>query len=88
MIPQEAKFETLAGNTVKGLIADAAAGRPVVVGGGVSRSWDVLEPPLVRAMRDYEGLAFVRRVTVVPSELGAEAGLLGAAALAHDPELV
>ncbi|GAB3965479.1 hypothetical protein GCM10029978_028300 [Actinoallomurus acanthiterrae] len=60
----------------------------VVVGGGVSRSWDVLEPPLVRAMRDYAGLAFVRRVTVVPSELGAEAGLLGAAALAHDPELV
>ncbi|WP_433191317.1 ROK family protein [Actinoallomurus sp. CA-150999] len=60
----------------------------VVIGGGVSRSWDVLEPPLVRAMRDYAGLAFVRRVTVVPSELGAEAGLLGAAALAHDPELV
>ncbi|MEV0401264.1 ROK family protein [Actinoallomurus sp. NPDC050550] len=60
----------------------------VVIGGGVSRSWDVLEPPLVRAMGDYAGLAFVRRVTVVPSELGAEAGLLGAAALAHDPELV
>ncbi|MFL6054433.1 MAG: ROK family protein [Actinoallomurus sp.] len=60
----------------------------VVIGGGVSRSWDVLEPPLVRAMRDYAGLAFVRRVTVVPSELGAEAGLLGAAALAHDRELV
>jgi glucokinase len=60
----------------------------VVIGGGVSRSWDVLEPPLVRAMRDYAGLAFVRRVTVVPSELGAEAGLLGAATLAHDPEFV
>ncbi|MCO5971761.1 ROK family protein [Actinoallomurus soli] len=60
----------------------------VVIGGGVSRSWDVLEPPLVRAMGDYAGLAFVRRVAVVPSELGAEAGLLGAAALAHDPELV
>jgi multiple sugar transport system substrate-binding protein len=29
MIPQEAQFETLVGNTVKGLIADAAAGRPV-----------------------------------------------------------
>ncbi|MCO5998836.1 ABC transporter substrate-binding protein [Actinoallomurus rhizosphaericola] len=29
MIPQEAQFETLVGNTVKGLLADAAAGRPV-----------------------------------------------------------
>ncbi|GLY86333.1 ABC transporter substrate-binding protein [Actinoallomurus iriomotensis] len=29
MIPQEAQFETLVGNTVKQLIADAAAGRPV-----------------------------------------------------------
>ncbi|GAA4069081.1 extracellular solute-binding protein [Actinomadura miaoliensis] len=29
MIPQEAQFETLVGNTVKQLVADAAAGRPV-----------------------------------------------------------
>jgi multiple sugar transport system substrate-binding protein len=29
MVPQEAQFETLIGNTVKQLIADAAAGRPV-----------------------------------------------------------
>ncbi|GAA4509927.1 sugar ABC transporter substrate-binding protein [Actinoallomurus oryzae] len=29
MIPQEAQFETLVGNTVKQLIADAAAGKPV-----------------------------------------------------------
>ena len=29
MIPEEAQFETLVGNTVKELIADAAAGKPV-----------------------------------------------------------
>jgi multiple sugar transport system substrate-binding protein len=29
MIPQEAQFETLVGNTVKQLLADAAAGKPV-----------------------------------------------------------
>jgi multiple sugar transport system substrate-binding protein len=29
MIPQEAQFETLVGNTVKQLIADAAAGKPI-----------------------------------------------------------
>jgi multiple sugar transport system substrate-binding protein len=29
MVPQEAQFETLVGNTVKQLIADAAAGKPV-----------------------------------------------------------
>jgi glucokinase len=58
----------------------------VVIGGGVSRSWDVLEPPLSRALRTYAGLAFVRRAEVVPSQLDGRAGLLGAAALVRDPE--
>jgi glucokinase len=60
----------------------------VVIGGGVARAWDVLEPPLTAAMREYAGLAFVRRVEIVRSELDGQAGLLGAAALVHDPEMV
>ena len=60
----------------------------VVIGGGVSRFWDVLEPPLSRALNAYAGLAFARRAEAVPSELGGEAALLGAAALAREPELV
>ncbi len=60
----------------------------VVIGGGVSRSWDVLEPPLRRALRTYAGLAFVRRAEVVPSQLDGYAGLLGAAALVREPEPV
>jgi glucokinase len=60
----------------------------VVIGGGVARAWDVLEPPLSRALRAYAGLAFVRRVEVVPSELDGRAALLGAAVLVRDPELV
>jgi glucokinase len=60
----------------------------VVIGGGVSRSWDVLWPPLERALDGYAGLPFVSRAEVVRSQLDGEAALLGAAALVRDPELV
>jgi glucokinase len=59
-----------------------------VIGGGVARAWDVLEPPLRAALDTYAGLAFVRRAEVVRSELDGQAGLLGVAALVHDPEMV
>jgi glucokinase len=59
----------------------------VVIGGGVARAWDVLWPPLEAAMGTYAGLAFVRRVEIVPSELDGDAALLGVAALVHDPEM-
>ncbi|GAA4509908.1 ROK family protein [Actinoallomurus oryzae] len=55
----------------------------VVIGGGVARAWDLLEPPLRAAMADYAGLAFVRRVEIVRSALDGQAGLLGVAALVH-----
>jgi glucokinase len=58
----------------------------VVIGGGVARAWDMLEPPLTASLAIYAGLAFVRRVEVVRSELDGRAGLLGVAALVHDPE--
>ena len=60
----------------------------VVIGGGVARAWDLLEPPLRAALETYAGLAFVRRVEIVQSELDGRAGLLGVAALVHDPEMV
>jgi glucokinase len=60
----------------------------VVIGGGVARAWDVLEPPLRAALATYAGMAFVRRVEIVQSELDGRAGLLGVAALVQDPEMV
>lgn len=59
----------------------------VVIGGGVARAWDLLEPPLATSLGTYAGLAFVRRVEIARSELDGQAGLLGVAALVHDPEM-
>jgi glucokinase len=56
----------------------------VVVGGGVAAAGDVLFTPLRQAFADRAGLAFVQRARISPSSLGADAGLLGAAALALD----
>lgn len=53
----------------------------VVVGGGVARAGAVLFDPLRAALADHAGLAFLRGLQVVPAELGADAGLVGAAAL-------
>jgi glucokinase len=53
----------------------------VVVGGGVAGAGDLLFTPLREAVADLAGLAFIRRVRIHPSPLGADAGLLGAAAL-------
>ncbi|UCM86484.1 ROK family protein [Streptomyces marincola] len=52
----------------------------VVVGGGVSLSGEVLFGPLRRALGAYATLPFVRSIEVVPAQLGADAGLVGAAA--------
>jgi glucokinase len=54
----------------------------VVIGGGVAAAGDVLFNPLREGIRTRAGLGFVRRVRVHLSPLGADAGLLGAAALA------
>jgi glucokinase len=56
----------------------------VVIGGGVSGAGKVLFEPLARAMDDVAGLAFVRAVEVLPSTLGVQASLAGAAKLAWD----
>ncbi|MGW0582986.1 ROK family protein [Streptomyces sp. NPDC002920] len=53
-----------------------------VIGGGVGKAGDILFAPLRRALTDYATLSFVRRLTVVPAQMGTDAGLVGAAAAA------
>ncbi|MGV0813673.1 ROK family protein [Mycolicibacterium boenickei] len=55
----------------------------VVIGGGVAKSGALLFDPLRAALTDYAGLDFLRGLRVVPAELGGDAGLVGAAALAR-----
>lgn len=54
----------------------------VVIGGGVAKSGRVLFDPLRAALAGYLGLDFIRELRIVPAELGGNAGLVGAAALA------
>jgi glucokinase len=54
----------------------------IIVGGGLSRSGDVLLQPLREAVSD--ALTFQRRPSVEPAALGDRAGCLGAACLAWD----
>lgn len=54
----------------------------VVIGGGVAKAGDVLFGPLRGALALYAGLTFIRDLRVLPAELGGDAGLVGAAALA------
>ncbi len=56
----------------------------VVIGGGVSQAWDLLEPAVTEPLADYAGLEFMRRVEVCPATLGVDSGLIGAAALLAD----
>jgi glucokinase len=53
----------------------------VVIGGGVAGAGALLFDPLRAELRSYAGLSFLRDLAVVPAELGADAGLVGAAAL-------
>jgi glucokinase len=54
----------------------------VVLGGGVAESGRVLFDPLRAALRDYACLDYLAGLRVAPAELGGDAGLIGAAALA------
>lgn len=54
----------------------------VVIGGGVAKSGALLFDPLREALSSFAGLDFIRDIRVLPAELGGDAGLVGAAALA------
>jgi glucokinase len=53
----------------------------VVMGGGVAQAGELLFAPVRRALGEYSGVEFLRDLRVVPSGLGQDAGLVGAAAL-------
>ncbi|MFG2824170.1 ROK family protein [Kitasatospora sp. NPDC048365] len=54
-----------------------------VVGGGVAKAGPVLFDPLARHLASYTALSFTRGLRLLPAELGTDAGLVGAAALAR-----
>jgi glucokinase len=55
----------------------------VVIGGGVAASGPLLFEPLRAALADYARLDYLAGLRVLPAQLGAEAGLVGAARLAR-----
>jgi glucokinase len=55
-----------------------------VLGGGVAGAGHILLDPLRAGLGERAGLDFIRRVRVHASPLGADAELLGAAALVLD----
>lgn len=57
----------------------------VAIGGGISQAGPLLFDPLETTLRERIGLEFARDVRVVPAALGQESGLVGAAALIHEP---
>jgi glucokinase len=56
----------------------------VVIGGGVVQAGELLLAPVRRALGEHSGVEFLRDLKVVPSALGLDAGLVGAAALVLD----
>ncbi|MEU2376861.1 ROK family protein [Streptomyces misionensis] len=79
-----ASFERAARALAAGIAATATLVEIdiAVIGGGVGNAGDVLFTPLRKALTDYATLSFVRQLTVVPAQMGTDAGLVGAAAAA------
>lgn len=79
-----ASFERAAQALAAGIAATATLVEIdiAVIGGGVGKAGDVLFAPLLKALADYATLSFVQRLTVVPAQMGTDAGLVGAAAAA------
>lgn len=55
--------------------------RMFIVGGGVARDWHLLAPAVERTVREHAMAGFLEGLTIVPSPLGDDVGLVGAAAL-------
>ncbi|MFJ1707645.1 ROK family protein [Kitasatospora sp. NPDC088346] len=76
----------LAGRALAAGIAAAATLIEIeaaIVGGGVAKAGDLLLTPLRRHLDTYAALPFAAGIAVLPAELGTDAGLVGAAALAR-----
>jgi glucokinase len=86
--------DALAGSIVDDAIGYLAAGLTslvnifnpgkIIIGGGLSNEWDAYISPAVKIMRGQTFANAGRDLPVVPPLLGADAGALGAVALAHD----
>ncbi|MFB9906721.1 ROK family protein [Allokutzneria oryzae] len=57
----------------------------VVIGGGVAAAGELLFGPVRRTLATHAGLSFLDKLRVERAELGARAGLVGAAALVANP---
>ncbi|MGW2087686.1 ROK family protein [Streptomyces sp. NPDC001880] len=79
-----ASFERAAQALAAGIAATAVLVEIdiAVIGGGVAGAGDILFAPLRGALRQYATLSFVRQIEVTPAVMGADAGLVGAAAAA------
>ncbi|MFC5218380.1 ROK family protein [Streptomyces coerulescens] len=79
-----ASFERAAQALAAGIAATATLVEIdiAVIGGGVGKAGDVLFTPLRKALTNYATLSFVQRLTIVPAQMGTDAGLVGAAAAA------
>ncbi|MBV9024229.1 MAG: ROK family protein [Streptomycetaceae bacterium] len=84
-----ASFERAAQALAAGIAAAAALVeiQVAVVGGGVAGAGELLFGPLREQLRRYATLSFAAGVKVVPAQLGADAGLVGAAAAAFGAPL-
>lgn len=59
-----------------------------VLGGGVLGAADEVLPRVRTHLATYAGLGYLADLEVVPAELGSDAGLVGAARLIHQPEVI
>ncbi|MFE4664371.1 ROK family protein [Streptomyces sp. NPDC056716] len=77
-----ASFERAAQALAAGIAATATLVEIdiAVIGGGVGKAGSVLLDPLRKALGTYATLSFVQRLTIVPAQMGTDAGLVGAAA--------
>ena len=78
---------TRGGRAVAAMIASVAAVCDldlVVVGGGVAKSGALLFDPLREGLAGYARLDFIADLQVLPAQLGADAGLIGAAAMLRE----
>lgn len=60
--------------------------RAAVIGGGVAKAGPLLLDPLRRHLATYASLPFTRDLAILPATLGADAGLIGAAAALAERE--
>jgi glucokinase len=60
--------------------------RKVVIGGGVSQAGELLFEPIRRTIRENVFITATENIEIVPAQLGINAGIIGAAAWAHDVE--